>query len=77
MVKKKSARLLPKLTKVEQDLLSHSQDVYQLKPIRLAAIQFFGGRKTMKKCVLCPPVAISSKRWNNADSSLPAKVETC
>jgi len=34
MVKKKSARLLPKLTEVEQDLLSH---------IRLAAIQFFGG----------------------------------
>jgi len=31
----------------------------------------------MKKCVLCPPVAIPLKRWNNADSSPPAKVETC
>ena len=31
MVKKKSARLLPKLTEVEQDLLSHIQDGYQLE----------------------------------------------
>jgi hypothetical protein len=31
MVKKKSARLLPKLTEVEQDLLSHLQDGYQLE----------------------------------------------
>jgi hypothetical protein len=31
MVKKKSARLLPKLTEVEQDLLSHMQDGYQLE----------------------------------------------
>ena len=31
MVKKKSARLLPKLTELEQDLLSHIQDGYQLE----------------------------------------------
>ena len=31
MVKKKDANLLPKLTEVEQDLLSHMQDGYQLE----------------------------------------------
>ena len=30
-VKKKTANLLPKLTEVEQDLLSHIQDGYQLE----------------------------------------------
>ncbi len=30
-VKKKTANLLPKLTEVEQDLLSHMQDGYQLE----------------------------------------------
>jgi hypothetical protein len=31
MAKKKTANLLPKLTKVEQDLLSHVRDGYQLE----------------------------------------------
>jgi hypothetical protein len=31
MAKKKGANLLPKLTEVEQDLLSHMQDGYQLE----------------------------------------------
>jgi hypothetical protein len=31
MAKKKGASLLPKLTEVEQDLLSHMQDGYQLE----------------------------------------------
>jgi hypothetical protein len=31
MAKKKAANLLPKLTEVEQDLLSHIQDGYQLE----------------------------------------------
>ena len=31
MAKKKAANLLPKLTEIEQDLLSHIQDGYQLE----------------------------------------------
>src|SRR6266536_460090 len=30
----------------------------------------------MKKCDLCPPIAIPSRRWNGAVSSAPAKVVT-
>jgi hypothetical protein len=37
MAKKKAADLLPKLTEVEQDLLSHIQDGYQLETNSLGA----------------------------------------
>jgi len=42
MAKKKAASLLPKLTEAEQDLLSHMQEGYSLKPIRSAATRSYG-----------------------------------
>ena len=38
MAKTKAASLLPKLTEVEQDLLSHIQDGYQLETDSLGEI---------------------------------------
>jgi hypothetical protein len=45
MAKKKAANLPPKLTEVEQDLLSHMQEGHQLETDSLD-IQFCGGWKS-------------------------------
>jgi hypothetical protein len=59
MAKKKVANVLPKLTEIEQDLLSQIQDGYQLEPSSVK----------VKKCVLYLPIATLSKHWNSTDSS--------
>jgi len=43
MAKKKVANVLPKLTEIEQALLSHIQDGYQLETDSLGSNQFCGG----------------------------------
>ena len=75
-VKKKTANLPPKLTEVEQDLLSHIQDGYQLETDSLGGNPVLRRLKITKKYVLCLPIAVPSRRWNSTDSSVPAKVET-
>jgi hypothetical protein len=76
-VKKKTANLPPKLTEVEQDLLSHIQDGYQLETDSLGGnpvLRRFKNNEEIR------PLSANGNtikvRWNGVDSSAPAKVET-
>jgi hypothetical protein len=76
MARKQTANLLPKLTEIEQDLLSHIQDGYQLETDSLGGNPILRRLKDNEEIRHCRPIAIPLRRWKSVESSSPAKVAT-
>jgi hypothetical protein len=76
MAKKKGANLPPKLTEIEQDLLSHIQDGYQLETDSLGGNPVLRRLKDNEEIRPLSANRNTIKAMNGADSSAPAKVAT-
>jgi hypothetical protein len=63
MAKKKTANVLPKLTEVEQDLLSHIQDGYQLETDSL------GGNPILRRLKDNEEVSVCQSQYRQGDGT--------